>query len=292
VKPLLFLITLLTLVSCGGGSQKHIVDNPYAERMKELSRNGVIAMQRERWLPAEKLFERALESAQLANDPALIAQAWYNLGVLHLSTSHIEKGEDALTRAVSVAQRHGLNVVLMRSRLAMALSRQKRGISAWQPGSISGSMPLDLHLSAARLAQLQRNVDVARDEYRFVLDKRGDDRATLLYKIDAHMGLALLAEEQGDLAAAKQELSNVLRKSRGIGSPRMAAHALLLNARLSGNETSMLDDLQDALAIYHALKDVRGQKDVLDQLVLLAEKQGDEEAVASWRARLRSLEND
>ncbi len=292
MRAVIFVVVLFVLASCGGGSQKQVVENPYAERMKELSRNGVIAMQSERWLSAEKLFERALQGAQLANDPALIAQAWYNLGVMHISSGQAERGHADLARSVSIAERHGLHVILTRSRIALALSRQRAGADAWKPQPLNSSMPLDMHLSVARLAQLQQRDGVARDEYQFVLNKKSDDRTTLLYKVEAHMGLALLAAQQKDVAGARASLSSVLRMSREIGAPRMAAHALLLNARLGDNETSKVGDLQDALAIYQALKDVRGQRDALNELILLAEKQGDEESLNAWRARLQVLENN
>lgn len=80
MKRLTVVVVLLMLVACGGSGQKFAVENPYAERMKELSRNGVLAMQRERWSVAEKLFDRALQAAQLAHDSDLVARAGITLG--------------------------------------------------------------------------------------------------------------------------------------------------------------------------------------------------------------------
>jgi len=269
------ILVLLLLAGCGGSSGKVAVDNPYTEKMKELSRNGVAAMQKERWAIAEKSFDRALQAAQLSNEPALIARAWYNLGMLHVSSGALKRGESALEKAMAVAKQHELVVSQMRSRVALALLHQKRGEKAWQPESLPSSMPIDLHLSAARLAQLQKRYGVAHQEYGFVLRTGGDDRAGMLYRAEAHMGLALIAEEQGDQEAAKNEAASVLTMSRKIGAPRLAAHALFLTAALTRDEAKKLDSLEDALAIYRALNDLQGQSDTLHQLMHLAEKRGD-----------------
>jgi len=55
----------------------------------------------------------------------------------------------------------------------------------------------------------------------------------------------------------------------------VAAHALLLQASLTQDVAEKRDDLQDALAIYKALKDLQGQSDTLHQLMHLAEQRGD-----------------
>lgn len=291
MKQLMTIAVLLLLTACGSSGQKTVVDNPYAERMKELSRNGVAAMQRERWLVAEKLFDRALQAAQLANHPGLIGQAWYNLGTLHVSAGSDKKGEDALKRAIGVAEQHRLEVTHMRAKIALARLHQKQGNrAAWQPGALASSMPTDLHLSLARLAQLQKRYDVARHEYLFVSTRKSSGRASMLYKAEAHMGLALIAEQFQDYETARQEAKRVLNLSRKIGAPRLAAHALLLSAKLEENEDAKQDDLQDALAIYQALKDMRGEKDTLLQLKALAEQRGDSAAAEAWQKQLHLLE--
>ena len=279
MKHVIVIAVLLLLAGCGSSGQKTVVDNLYVERMKELSRNGVAAMQRERWLVAEKLFDRALQAAQLANHPALIGQAWYNLGTLHTSAGSDEKGEDALNRAIDVAQQHQLRVTGMRARIALARLHQKQGKSAWQPESLDSSMPMDIHLSLAGLAQLQKRYDVARHEYELVSNSRNSDRASMLYKTQAHMGLALIAEQLQDHEKARKEASRVSELSRKVGAPRLAAHALLLSAKLESDEAVKKDYLQDALAIYKALKDERGQKDVTLQLNKLSAGQPDEPEV-------------
>ena len=292
IRWITFLSVTLMLAACGGSGQKNIVENPYAERMKELSRNGVVAMQRERWLPAQNLFERALEAAQLANDPVLVAQAWYNLGSLYLSSGSDEKGEVALHQAAEVAEQHQLEKVLLRTKIAQALIDQKRGDNSWQPDTISSSMPLDIHLSFARLAQLQGRYEASRRAYDFVLSKRGEDRISLLYKINAHMGIALVAEQQNKHADALQEVKMVLDMSREIGAPRLAAHALMLEAKLVGDELTQEDALEDALVIYQALGDRRGQKEALAQLIPIEERKGDVSQVETMRNQLQALEKD
>jgi tetratricopeptide (TPR) repeat protein len=276
MKQLIVLVALLMLLAaCGSSGQKNIIENPYAERMKELSSNGVAAMQRERWLVAERLFERAVQAAQLANDPDLVASAWYNLGMLHVSAGDDQKGEAVLKRAFSVAEQHQLEVSKMRAKVALALLLQRQGRQAWQPDALGSGYPADIHLIAARLSQLQQRYDVARQEYEFVLRKKEVNRTTMLYKIEAHMGLALLAEEQQDHETAKKEAALVSKMSRDIGAPRLAAHALLLSAKLTQDEARRRDSLQDALAIYTALQDLQGQSDALHQLMHLADHRGD-----------------
>jgi len=275
MKQLVVLAAVLMLAACGSSGQKNIVENPYAERVKELSSNGVTAMQRERWLVAERLFERALQAAQLANDPDLVATAWYNLGMLHVSAGDDQKGEAALKRASSVAERHQLEVSNMRTKVALALLRQRQGREAWQPDILGSGYPADIHLIAARLSQLQQRYDIARQEYEFVLKKKEINRVMMLYKIEAHMGLALLAEEQQDHETAKKEAALVSEMSREVGAPRLAAHALLLSAKLTQGESQKRDSLQDALAIYRALEDLQGQSDALHQLMHLADHRGD-----------------
>jgi len=272
------LLLLLLQASCGGGSGssggsgKAVVENPYREKMKELSRNGVAAMQKERWAIAEKSFDRALQAAQLSNDPALIARAWYNLGMLHVSSGALKRGESALESGMAIANQHGLTVSQMRSRVALALLHQNRGDSAWQPEALSSSMPIDVHLSAARLAQLQGRYGIAHQEYGFVLRAGSDKRSGMLYRAEAHMGLALIAEEQQDHQEAKKEAATVLKMSREIGAPRLAAHALFLTAMLTQEASAKSDSLKDALAIYRALKDLQGQSDTLHQLMHIAEQ--------------------
>ena len=287
----LLLVTLM-LAACGGSGQKNMVENPYAERMKELTRNGVVAMQRERWLPAQNLFERALQTAQLSNHPLLIAQAWYNLGTLHLSSGHHEKGEAALLKSAEIAERHDLKLVALRTQIALALIDQKRGVVKWQPESIPSSMPLDMHLSFARLAQLQGRYDVSERAYAFVLGKKYSDRSSMLYKVEAHMGLALLAEQKQDYATAMKESKSVLALSKEVGAPREAAHALMLIARLEKGELAEEDSLEDALAIYRALEDRRGEKEALAQLVAVAEQRGDTDQVELLMEQLQKLEKD
>ena len=77
------LVVVLLLASCGGRTQAPVIENPYAVQMQELTSNGVLAMQRERWVAAEHSFVRALQAAELTADPALIAHAWYNLGMAY-----------------------------------------------------------------------------------------------------------------------------------------------------------------------------------------------------------------
>lgn len=287
-----FVIVLVLILSACGGSHHEVVENPYSERMKELTGTGVDAMQRERWDVADRLFSRALQAAQLANNPELIGQAWYNLGALHVAAGEAERGEVELLRAIDISRRYHLEVTRIRANLALALLRQKKGEDTWKPDAMGSSMPVDVHLSAARLSHLQKRYDVALKEYDYVLSRSDKDRTTLMYKIDAHMGLALLNLELGNEKDMHKEIEEVLGMSRDIGAPRQAAHAFLLGARLAGDESVKLNNLHNALAIYQALEDVRGQRDALTMLLELAVARGESEAAAVWQNKLNLLPDE
>lgn len=282
----LILLTLL-LAACGG-KQVDDVSNPYADRMRELSKNGVIAMQRERWDIAGRTFERALKAAKLANDRALVAQAWYNLGVVHSAVGEYAKAEEALHQAEREALGTDSDVLRMRARLALALVHQKQGKKAWQPDSIASSMPVDVQLSAARLMQLKGNHTAAAELYWRVVKRRAKDRRNMIYQAEAHMGLAMLAEAQKDGARVMEQTARVLEIARKTGIPRLAAHAYLLMAGYSSPAQSR-DAYRQAADLYQALDDTQGLKKALQGLIALAERQGDREQVESLSRELEEL---
>lgn len=282
----LIILTLL-LAACGGGKHLDEVSNPYADRMRELSKNGVIAMQRERWDIATRSFERALNAAKLANDRALVAQAWYNLGVVHSAVGEYAKAEEALHQAEQESRGAGSEVVLMRTRLALALAHQKQGKQTWQPDSISSSMPVDVQLSAARLLQLQGKQATAAELYKRVVGRRAADRRNMIYQAEAHMGLAMLADERKDGAEVEAETARVLEIARQTGIPRLAAHAYLLRASYVSSMQSE-GAYRKAADIYRALNDTQGLRKALQGLLDLAEAREDREQVDMLKRQLEA----
>lgn len=284
-------IILLLLSGCGGGSrQPEPVTNPYVDRVQTLHASGVAMLQRERWIAAEKTFGRALVAAQLADDSALIARSWYNLGVVHAARGSRQKAEEAFMHAMAIAERHGHRVTYMRARFGLAMSRSRAGEEAWMPSALAGKWPADVHLAAARMAQYQGRTDVAGEEYRRAAERSNrKTRAGLTYRAQAHMGLAMLAHAAGDDGSARRETEQVLQLCRQVGAPRLAAHALLLFAELDGDIAARRDSLERALSIYRALQDEKGQRESLEALIALARDAGEDEQAARWQQQLGSL---
>jgi len=290
MKYIVFAMLLLLLSGCGGGHQAEPVTNPYVDRVQTLHASGVAMLQRERWISAEKTFGRALVAAQLADDSALIARSWYNLGVVRAARGNRQEAEEAFMQAMTIAERHGHRVSHMRARLGLAMSRSRAGEGAWTPSALEGKWPADVHLAAARLAQYQGRNDVAGEEYRRAA-ARSDrkTRAGLTYRAQAHMGLAMLAHAAGNDEAARKETEQVLQLCRQAGAPRLAAHALLLFSELGGDAAARRDSLERAWSIYRALKDDRGQRESLEALIALARDAGEHEQAARWQRQLGRL---
>lgn len=286
-----WIIIALTVLLAGCGGSKHVeeVANPYAEHMRELSRNGIIAMQRERLDIAKRSFERALKAAKLANDRMLIAQAWYNLGVVHSATESYVEAEHALHQADREASGIGSEVMVMRTRLALALAHQKQGKDAWRPDSISSSLPVDVQLSAARLFQLQGNDALAVDLYERVASKRATGRQDMVYQAEAYMGLAMLADVRKDSAEVGRQTAKVLEIARDIGIPRLAAHAYLLKAGY-GSPAQNEDAYRRSADLYRALDDAPGLKKALLGQLQLAKDRGDQTQMELLKRQLEELD--
>lgn len=284
------LLLLLLLYGCGGGKQQPEVENPYVDRVQTLNSSGVAMMQRERWSSAEKTFQRALLASQLADDTALTAQSWYNLAIARSAMGDRQKAEEAFLQSMTVAERHEHELTHMRAKLGLAMSRARAGQQAWTPPPLEKKWSVDVHLSAARLAQYQARMDVAREEYERAANQSDKKtRIGLTYRAEAHMGLAMLAHASADDEAARKETEHVLRLCRKVGAPRLAAHTLLLRSRLDIGVSERQDSLERSLSIYRALKDRKGQRVSLEALVSLAEDAGEDDQAAYWRQRLDKL---
>ncbi len=288
---LLFCATLWLLAACGGRAQAPVVENPYEGLMQELTTNGVLAMQRERWVAAEHSFVRALQAAQLTADPALIAHAWYNLGMAYVAQGRLGEGDKALQQAEGVARRHQLSGEYERARLNRALLAARQGQAAWQPAPFSRRMPIDIHLAAARLADLQGRSAVTEEEYGQVLSLADETSASgLRYRAEAHLGLALLALARKEPEGARRHVALTLEACRQAGAPRLAAHALMLQADLASNPGERQDSLERARGIYHALEDYAHERKVMRRLLAMAVEAGQADAERQLREALGKLD--
>jgi tetratricopeptide (TPR) repeat protein len=285
------------MASCGGGHSKPVTaENPYASRAQDFINNGKIAMQQERWQLAERSFSRALLAAQLADNTALVSQSWYNMGVARAAMGLRLKAEDAYNTAIRLAGRYKHDVMQMRARLALTLLklRSKTPVPDFMPDGLFGrkNWPADIYLQAARIAQLQKRPEQAKNAYNAVLNVKGKGKAALKMKAEAHMGLALLAKSAGEIDEAHRQADKTLALCRRIGAARLTAHALLLKGQLPGESVAYdmrRDQLERALDIYSVLKDVHGQRQSLRYLNNLAKAAGDQQAMKRIQLRLRVL---
>ncbi len=297
VQVMLVLMLAIAMTSCGGGHRKPaVIENPYTSRAQDFINNGKIAMQQEYWQAAEQSFSRALMAAQLADNTPLISQSWYNMGVARAAMGHRLKAEDAYNRAIRLARQHKYDVMEMRARLALTLLRLHSNTLAsdFALNELFSreNWPADIYLQAARIAQLQKQPEQAKNAYNTVLNLKGKGKAALKMKAEAHMGLALLAKSAGEIVEANDQADKTLAICRRIGAARLIAHALLLKGQLPGDPGTndiRRDQLTRALDIYSALKDIRGQKQSLMHLGSLAKAAGDKQAMERIQLRLKAL---
>ncbi|OIO67597.1 MAG: hypothetical protein AUJ57_10915 [Zetaproteobacteria bacterium CG1_02_53_45] len=275
--PALLLVSLLG--ACGGSHKLSEPENPYRIQASNHIHNGLTAIQYERWQSAERSFERALTSAQLADDLRLVCQSWYNLAIVRSAQRNTEGAITAYLHATELAELRHDTLMQMRARLALALLQQREArlpdtFKLHQlPANLfqTGSWPADIHLQAARLAQLLQQKSLAQQAYLAVTANKGSDRNLLKMKAEAHMGFALLARSDNSETLAWSEAELTLELCRKIGAPRLTAHALLLQGQLAvGTDSERKQRLERALDIYTALKDGSGQKQALTELIRLS----------------------
>lgn len=282
------ILTLALLTACASGHKKPEIKSPYVERVQTLTQAGIEAMQRGSWSYAENVFARALTAAQLADDPALVTSAWYNLGVAHLSNGHRQEGIRALTQVEELAGRYHDRPNYLRAHLQLALLGQVAGPE--QQAEPEASMPADIHLLAGKLAHRQGFVDLASREFGRVLAHRAETAPELLTQAQAHYGLAQVAKDVGNHDAAVDEAGKALAIARKVGAPRLDAHLLLFLADLDLAGSRRGDYLERSLVIYRALGDARGQRACLERLLAMARHRGAAAKVAGYEEALRKLE--
>lgn len=256
--PLLAACLALSLSACGGARHAPAVVNPYADSAAAFASEGVAAMQRGRWDVAERSFARQLAASQMADDVHGIILAHYNIGMARLGSGRRQAGVAELQRALALADRHHAPVMAARARLAMDLSRARHGTVSDAPVDVDPAWPLDLQLSAGRLALYRQDIGAARQAYARVLHRAGTDRQGLVLQAEAHLGLAMVARAEHDEAKAATALQQTLMLCRRAGAPRVAADALVMRASLGAGGGQ--EDLERAVAIYRQLQDRDGEQ--------------------------------
>ncbi|NWF36731.1 tetratricopeptide repeat protein [Mariprofundus sp. KV] len=291
----------LLLLSCAAstGNKPAELSNPYMLKAENHTDNGMAAMQQERWDAAIRSFSRALTAAQLADDTSTVTHSWYNLASAQSSAGLNSEAEASYAQVMQLAQRHQDEVMQLRAQLALHLMQQRLGrlpdsFSLQQlPESLftKQQWPADLHLQAARLAQRLGKNDAAADAYQLLVKRNKTKASEYRMAAEAHMGLALLARDNGENQRAVNEAEQALSYCRRIGAPRLTAHALLLQGELAPEKVEKRDKLERALDIYIALNDHNGQKKALSRLLATAEASGDEKGTEQLRLRLTDLED-
>jgi len=166
---LLLLVSLGVLLSaCGGGHKVSVpvVENIYVQHMKDFTHVGVEAMHQERWASAEHAFERALQMSKLANAPAKITAAWYNLAMAYKAEGQADKAETALQKVLMLAQRHAFLAHEKRAELQLALLHLGRGETIEDMQPLPSNLPADIYLMAAKLAYLQHQILQSKQSYK------------------------------------------------------------------------------------------------------------------------------
>jgi len=261
---LLLLVSLSVLLSaCGGGHKTSapVVENIYVQHMKDFTHVGVEAMHQERWASAEHAFERALQMSKLANAPAKITAAWYNLAMAYKAEGQADKAATALQKVLMLAQRHAFSADEKRAELQLALLHLGRGETIEDMQPLPFNLPADIYLMAAKLAYLQHQILQSKQSYKQAILVAGNKRSGLLLRAKALMGLSLLAKEQGDALEAKEQVLKVLQLCEQVGAPRLSADASLLLAGLESGVSMQerLDYVERARDIYLILHDEEGE---------------------------------
>jgi len=264
IRTLLLLMSLSVLLSACGGEHKTsapVVENIYVQHMKDFTHVGVEAMHQERWASAEHAFERALQFSKLANAPAKIAAAWYNLAMAYKAEGQDGKAEQALQKVLLLAQYHGFLALEKRAELQLGLLHIGQGEAVEDMSALPANLPTDVYLMAAKLAYLQHQTLQSEQAYMQAILVAGNNRSGLSLQAKALMGLSLLAREKGDQETAKVQALKVLKLCEQVGAPRLSANASLLLAGLE-SEVSVqerLDYAERARDIYLILQDKVGE---------------------------------
>jgi len=240
----------ILLTACLPKIQARAPQSPYMQQALALTETGYKAMQNQHWRQATQLFQRAKVAAELADHTALVSSSWYNIGMAHVGAA---QKEHAL-RAFRLANKHADAMGRMRICLAQQLLTKIRKQHCLALLQTNNTWPIDIYLSAARLAQQQHNNILAQNMYQHVLTQSQKDKRLLSYRAQAFLGLALLYERH-EKTKASQAAQNALSLFHQLAQPRRNAHTLWLLYRLEKNHQKKQDFAQRACKIYVHLQD-------------------------------------
>jgi len=265
------LMILLLVTACAAKHElpQTQVTNPYQVRAEGLARAGVDALDREQWNRAQTLFEKSLQAATLADDQRLMSLAWYNLGRARAVKGDAEAARTAFQQAILQADAIQDVVSMKRAALALALLEERGPSENKEPAStdllrVPDSYPIDIHLAAARLADIRQEYRLAQYAYGRVLEMAGQDRSGLTYAARAHLGLVESARSEAApdglvKDSAWRHLNQAIGLLRRVGRPRLMLHALNLAAEMETDPARRQQWQQRAAAVQQALLKVRGE---------------------------------
>jgi len=259
------LIMLLLMTACAAKHElpPQPVTNPYQARAEGLARAGVDALDREQWSRAQALFEKSLQAATLADDQGLMSLALYNLGRAQAVRGDVKAARTAFQQAIKQADATHDAVSMRRAALALALleeqgSSENKELASADLLRVPDSFPIDVHLAAARLAEIRHQSDLAEHAYGRVLEMAGRDRSGLTYAARAHLGLVDLARsEAGPDGVVKdsawRHLNQAIGLLRRVGGPRLMLQALNLAAEMEADPARRQQWQERAAAVQQAL---------------------------------------
>jgi len=265
------LIILLLMTACAAKHElpQTQVTNPYQTRAEGLARAGVHALDREQWVRAQMLFEKSLQAATLADDQRLMSLALYNLGRAQAVRGDAKAARTAFQQAIQQADVIQDRVSMKRAGLALALLDERDLSVPKNSGNgellrVPDSFPIDVHLAAARLAEIRHQSELAQHAYGRVLEMAGQDRSGLIYAARAHLGLVELARsEAGPGEAVKgsawKHLNQAISLLRHAGGPRLMLQALNLAAEMESEPVRRQQWQQRAAAVRQALQKARSE---------------------------------
>lgn len=265
------LIMLLLMTACVAKHElpQTQVTNPYQARAEGLARAGVDALDREQWNRAQTLFEKSLQAATLADDQRLMSLAWYNLGRTQAVRGDAKAARTAFQQAILQADAIHDVVSMKRAALALALLDERGAFQDKELASadllrVPDSFPIDIHLAAARLAEIRHQSELAQHAYERVLEMAGQDRSGLTYAARAHLGLVALARSEtapdgGVKDSAWKHLNQAIGILRRVGGPRLMLQALNLAAEMETDPTRRQQWQQRATAVQQALHQARSE---------------------------------
>ena len=260
------LIILLLMTACAAKHElpQTQVTNPYQARAEGLARAGVHALDREQWNRAKMLFEKSLQAATLADDQRLMSLAWYNLGRAQVVRGDAKAARTAFQQAIRQADAIQERVSMKRAGLALALldeqdSSQAKGLPSADLLRVPDAFPIDVHLAAARLAEIRHQFELAQHAYGRVLEMAGQDRSGLTYAARAHLGLVGLARSQAApdgvvKDSAWMHLNQAISLLRRAGGPRLMLQGLNMAAEMEADPIRRQQWQQRAAAVQQALQ--------------------------------------